>query len=303
MPGITQGAAFQPESSLAAQIATMQAAGAKAATTLTVAAQADSAADFQSSQITDDAAEAGSLRVQLKQAQESAKKLEDRKSIKEALKGKETARIKPIGKIKQSAGELNKRNPDLKPDTLELLWDKIQPGDTKEVILQKVLEVYSDPVQADGALEFLLNTTEGPLREAVQAAKNEHYNANRNVLEPPATEEGPVDTQQAALTLSNFEDIKKFLSDQPDSQALFNKLEQQAGNFKEQRPIITKILNRLGDQLKIKGDGIEKGELNALLKQIRFLQTHLGVYAFFRGRMSLIQNEIIRLNNAHRQSA
>lgn len=255
----------------------------------------------------DDSADAGSVRVLNKISQEATKKsLADRgKDIKKTADSGRSAQLNPVEKIKDAANQLSQNKPQLKAATLIRLRSKIKPGDTKEDVLRHVLEEFPDPADADDALQFLLDTTppDSELRAAIQDAKNDH-NATHSKEIKAAHEEAAAEAESGTgISFKTWEDIKKFMANQPDILATFTMLEQHAGNFKEQKVIVAKLLHQLGEVSKTKGQGIEHGELDTNMKQIRFLQTHLGVFTFFRGRMALMQGVINNLNKMNGQEA
>ena len=87
--------------------------------------------------------------------------------------GEKAARLLPIELIKDMAGQFQQRNSELRSNVLVLLREYIKPDDSAEDILKKVLEFYPDVSLADEALEFLLETTDGDLRERVLEAKEQ----------------------------------------------------------------------------------------------------------------------------------
>lgn len=221
------------------------------------------------------------------------KSLEAQKSrIKKMLKmGEQAERLLPLEQIKDKANQFQQRNPELKASVLTLLRERIKPGDTKEEILQKVLELYPDVSLADEALEFLLETTEGELARNVQEAKDElnkqhgrEINAGRN-MGLQAREAA----QKGLGTPSSLRDVYRDITGNPrDSTTLFQELSQLYA-FKELKKVVDFLLHSLGADMKAKGPSIARGQLHRLITETRSLQAILGVYRFFRLRMGLVE--------------
>lgn len=289
-----------PRTGLQASTAASSVAGLKAVGTTPGAEQVASPTSLDSQE---DAAEASGMRL----ADKILKTMANRgKDIKKAVTKEGGGYRKPAPEaIKDAANQLNQSKPQMKPATLIRLRSKIKSGDTKEDILRQVLVEFPDPADADDALQFLLDTTppDSELRAAIQDAKNDHDAAHSKEIKATREEASVAAESGTGISFKTWEDIKKFMADQPDILALFTMLEQNAGNFKEQKVIIAKLLHQLGEVSKAKGQGIEHGELDTNMKQIRFLQTHLGLFTFFRGRMALMQGVINNLNKMNGQEA
>lgn len=204
--------------------------------------------------------------------------------------GEKAQRMVPIEFIKDLAHQFQQRNSELKESVLLLLRDTIKPGDTKEDILQKLKQFYPDVSLADEALEFLLETTDGELHLAVQEAKKElnelsgrEIAAGRNIgtQAREAAEKG-------LGTPSNMRDLYRNITGNPrDSSTLFQELSRKYA-FKELKKVVDFLLHSLGADMKSKGPSIPHGQLHRLLTETRSLQAILGVYRFFRSRMSLM---------------
>ncbi len=205
--------------------------------------------------------------------------------------GEKAARLLPIELIKDMAGQFQQRNSELRSNVLVLLREYIKPDDSAEDILKKVLEFYPDVSLADEALEFLLETTDGDLRERVLEAKEQlnkdharEIIAGRNI--------GPVvrETSEKGLdTTSNLRDLYRDVTGNPrDSNTMFEELSQKYP-FKELKKVIDFLLHSLGSDMKSQGPSIPRGMLHRLFTETRSLQAILGVYRFFRGRMHLME--------------
>lgn len=212
--------------------------------------------------------------------------------------GEKGQRLLPIERIKDTAQQFQKRNPELKSNVLTTLREQIKPDDTMEEILRKVQEFYPDASLADEALEFLLETTDGELARKVMEAKqtlNKEFGreiaAGKNVsnIARQASEKG-------IGTPTSLRDLYRDITGNPrDSTTLFEELAQKYA-FKDLKKVIDFMLHGLGADMKSKGPSIAKGMLHRLLAETRSLQAILGVYRFFRGRMRLMEKMFLQEN-------
>jgi type III secretion protein W len=205
--------------------------------------------------------------------------------------GEQKERLLPLEMIKDTAGQFQRRNPEMQASTLVALRQAIKPGDTKEEILRKLREFYTDVSLADEALEFLLETTEGELALAVQEAMEE-FN-KQNAREIAAGRNIQMQARQAAEkglgTPTSLRDMYRDITGNPrDSTTLFEELSQKYA-FKDLKKVIDFLLHSLGSDMKAKGPSIPRGMLHRLITETRSLQAILGVYRFFRIRMNLVQ--------------
>jgi type III secretion protein W len=192
--------------------------------------------------------------------------------------------------MKEDAAKYEQKNPELKAKVLMLLREKIKPGDTEEDILKKLEEFYSDPSLADEALDFLLDTTEGELHQTVQKAKDmlnetkgREITAGRNI-----SEQARAAAEKGLGTPTSMRDMYRDITGNPrDAQTLFSELSQKYA-FKELTKVTNFLFHSLGADMKAKGASIPRGELSNLMAEVRTLQAIMGVYRFFKGRMSLM---------------
>jgi len=217
--------------------------------------------------------------------------------------GDKSARLLPIERIREFADQFQRRNPELRATTLSMLREYIKPGDTKEDILRKVREFYPDVSLADEALEFLLATTEGELARTVQEAR-EDFNAEFN-REIAAGRNINTQARQAAEkglgTPTSLRDMYRDITGNPrESSQLFEELANRYA-FKELKKVVDFLLHSLGADMKSMGPSIPRALLQRLFTETRSLQAILGVYRFFRGRMTLMtklfENEGLELPN------
>ncbi len=196
----------------------------------------------------------------------------------------------PVGAIKDSAEKFQGRNPELRSNVLISLREQIKPDDTVEDILRKLAEFYPDASLADEALEFLLETTDGDLKEKVQTAKDQ-LNADRG-REIAAGKNiatlARAGAEKGLGTATSLRDMYRDITGNPrDSPTLFEELSTKYA-FKDLKKVISFLLHSLGADMKSKGPSIPHGQLHRLLTETRSLQAILGVYRFFNGRMPLV---------------
>lgn len=206
--------------------------------------------------------------------------------------GDKAARLLPLELIKDMAGQFQHRNPELRSNVLVLLREYIKPDDTAEDILKKVLEFYPDVSLADEALEFLLETTEGELREqVVEAREILNRDSGREII--AGRNVGPVAREASDKGLdtpTNLRDLYRDVTGNPrDSNTMFEELSQKYA-FKELKKVIDYLLHSLGADMKSQGPSIPRGMLHRLFTETRSLQAILGVYRFFRNRMHLMES-------------
>lgn len=201
-----------------------------------------------------------------------------------------------IQKIEKISDEYSKKNPELQNRTLLLLRARITAADTKDEILHKVLELYSDFSLADEALDFLLETTHGNLAAEVRKAKEELNNtygreirAGKNIAQ-----QAREFSQQGLGSPTGLRNLYREVTGNPrDANTLFTELSTKF-NFDKMKTLIDFLLHSMGGDLKSKGPSIDRGELHRLLTEARKLQAILGIFYFFQSRMSLITSAFQR---------
>lgn len=242
---------------------------------------------------------AESLRQDLEEAVNplASRYLTKQKSIpdnKQRLKKAELAqlekRLAPIEEIKESASKFSKQNPELKPQILMLLLEKLKDAKTKEDVLTLLEQFYPDPTTADDVLRFLLETTVGDLKKIVEEAREEHLarhsreiKAGQNIAAEVAKYTG-----EGLGAPKSLRDMYRDITGNPrEPLSLFQELSDRF-QYKELRKVLAFLFHSLGADLKSQGPSIPPGLLSRLLAEVRSLQAILGVYQFFRNRMKLI---------------
>ena len=205
-------------------------------------------------------------------------------------KGEMLRKVLPERDVKEQAAKSEKRNPELRSQILILLLDKAKGCRDKEELLKLLEQFYPDPTLADEALDFLLATTLGDLKEIVKQAK-EALNANRG-REIQAGKNISEEVQRfVTLGLgapSKLRDLYRDITGNPrDPIALFLELGDRF-SYKEMRKVLAYLFHALGSDLKSQGPSILPGMLHALITEVRNLQAGLGVLNFFRNRMRLV---------------
>ncbi len=195
-----------------------------------------------------------------------------------------------VKRLEEVSEQFERKNQELHARTLLLLRARISIKDSRETILKKVLEIYSDYSLADDALDFLIETSEGELTNLVRQAKEDlntlygrEVRAGRNMAE-----QARAFSQQGLGSPTSLRDMYRDITGNPrDAQTLFQELSTNF-NYDKMKTVIDFILHSLGADLKAKGPSISRGELHRFMTEARSLQAILGVYRFFKTRMSLV---------------
>jgi type III secretion protein W len=187
------------------------------------------------------------------------------------------------------------KNPEVKGKTLQSLKEQISKFDTTEDVLQKILEAYPDPVNADAACEYLLLVLPDELKEKIFNARktlNERFarklRAGQNIFGQSlefADQLGP--PSQLRQLYSELTETT------PEPLDLFEELLKKF-TFEKMKDAISFWLNALGADLNSKGSSIQKGELKKLIDETRTLQAILGVYSFFASKQQELIVSLIR---------
>ena len=205
----------------------------------------------------------------------------------------ETAEPSAVKKINQKADEFSEGSGgELNKEILKMLRKFIKPGDRSSDILRKVLDFHKDPFLADQALDFLLETTSGELREEVQKAKEELNNrfdreirAGKNI----GALSRKFSSERSHLgTPTALRDLYRDITAHPrEPRGLFDELSKKF-NYNDLKSVIFFLMNAAGNDLRMKSS-MPHGELSAVLNNLRTQQMILGVYRFFFKRMNLVQ--------------
>jgi type III secretion protein W len=207
----------------------------------------------------------------------------------------EGKKIKQVEQADEAAARFQKKNEELQAKTLLILKSRLLATDTPEEVLRKVLETYPDHSLADEALDFLIETTSGPMQTVIRMAKEQlnalfgrEVRAGRNI----AAEAKSFSTQGLGSPHSLRDLYREITGNPREPIKLFEELTDLFA-YDKLKTAISFLLHALGADLKAKGPSISRLELKRLLDETRSLQGILGVFRFFQSRMRLIEREFV----------
>jgi type III secretion protein W len=231
-------------------------------------------------------------------SKQSHKKLENRKQVTKMSASGEKLDSLRAQQIEEKAENFERRNPELPAKTLKDIREQIKPDDTPDEILKKVKDHFGDVSLVDEVLEFLQETTEGALHQAVTQTREKH-NADNNREIRAGHNIGNVARETAKEGLDSPTALRNMYRDitgnPRETNALFEELAAKYA-FKDLKKAIGFLLHSLGADLKSSGPSCDPGLLYRLLTETRSLQAILGVYNFFNSRMRLV-NSLFSKNN------
>lgn len=218
------------------------------------------------------------------------------KEEEETKKTEESKQVVQVERLKAIAQKYAQKNPELLARSLLLLLSRIKSSDTKEEILQKILQLYPDHSLADEALDFLLESSRDPLATTLREAKKD-FNAQFGREIRAGRNMGARAREFSAQGLGNptgLRDLYREITGNPrDASTLFEELNAKF-TYEKMRTVLEFLLHSLGADLKAKGPSIDRRELHRLFTEARSMQAILGIYRFFKSRMLLIQNAFAR---------
>ncbi len=228
-----------------------------------------------------------------------AQKFRDFEKLKsDTQKGKEVEKPKEeklleVEAVEETASRFQKNNYEFQSKTLLILRSRILASDTPEEVLEKVLSFYPDASLADEALDFLIETADPEVLQALQQAKEKlHSTRGREIA--AGRNMGVMAREFAKEGLGSPTSLRDMYRDitgtQREPLRLFEELTEKFP-FAKLKPAIHFLLHSLGSDLKSKGPSIPRGELKRLIDETRSLQGILGVFRFFQSRMRLIQRQ------------
>ncbi|MBS0627593.1 MAG: type III secretion system gatekeeper subunit SctW, partial [Verrucomicrobia bacterium] len=192
--------------------------------------------------------------------------------------------------IEETAAQFQKKNPELLIKSLLYLRERITSSDSQKDILDKLQEAYPDPYLASDALDFLIETSTGEMREKLVEAKKQFMERyGKEVLAGKNIHLQAREFSKTGLgTPSGLRELYKDVTQNAREPAqLFSELTENY-TFEKMTTVIAFMLHSLGSDLKSKGPSISRGELARLLADTKSMQAILGVYRFFKSRMHLI---------------
>lgn len=205
--------------------------------------------------------------------------------------GEKPSQLLPVAALKDMAGQFQRRNPELRADTLVLLAQTIKPDDSKEELMRKIADFYPDLSLRDEAIEYLLEVTTGELSNKLREIKEElNQNFEREIV---AGRNIHIQAREAATkelgTPTSMREMYRDVTGNPrDAPTLFDELATKYG-YKELKKVVDFLLHSMGADMNSKGPSIERAELQRLFSEVRNMQAILGVYRFFNSRMKLTQ--------------
>jgi type III secretion protein W len=224
---------------------------------------------------------------------QSGRTLDDRQNNAKRLSRSDTQDTKPedesdvvqieVEQIEEVANYLENKEQINQQRSLRSIKDQITKFDSEEDIIQKVLENFQDPINAEAALEYLLRVVPDELKEKVANAQKtfrkrfeKKLKASKNILQESLEfeKEG----------LGDAKELRDFYSDlTQDSKPPLEMFEELLKKFtyEKMKTAINFWLHALGADLNKKGSSIEKGELHKLIQEAKSFQAILGVYRFF----------------------
>lgn len=218
--------------------------------------------------------------------------------MKERIVKEKTAETedKLIKQIEEISETYERRNPELRARTLQMLAAKIKGNESAEEMIETVMEIYPDHFLADEALDFLAQAKTGDAAKQLAEAKaqlNESFGreirAGRNI-----TEQALKFSQEGLGTPTGLRDLYRDITGNPrPANLLFDELANQF-SYEKMKPAIDFFLHSLGADLKSKGPSIGRAELHRLMSEGRNLMAILWVFRFFKGRMNLIDEAFQR---------
>ncbi len=194
--------------------------------------------------------------------------------------------------VEELAKKYHKQNSELLTRTLLILKSRIQPDDTIEDIMRKLLETYPDHSLADDALDFLkeassrekgLSTKLARAKEAFNNAYGREIRSGKNI-----NAQAKEFSSKGLGSPTGLRDLYRDITGNPrEALTLFDELIH-AFNYSQMKNVIDFILHSLGADMKAKGPSISKAELQRMFTETRTMQAFLGLFRFFQKRMKLI---------------
>lgn len=228
------------------------------------------------------------------QRHELSKNLENRKWTKETQTTSDTPIVEGLGEKKDEdlARQFQEKNPELPADRLMALKKKLSPHLSLDQLQQLVESFFSDPTLTDAAFDYLVHISPSPLKEQLIEAKRMFFQTHQREviggknITAAAREfvsQGLASSPSVLRTL--YADVTAVERPHND---LFDFLSQKY-SFSQLQPAIAFLLQCASYELKSEGPSIEKEKLLRLMQEVKDLESILGTYLFFEGRMDLMQ--------------
>lgn len=203
-----------------------------------------------------------------------------------------------VEESQEVSGYYENKSTEVKNKPLQNLKEQISKFDTEEDILQKVMDMYPDPIDAEAAFDFLIKVMPDDLKEKIYNAKSKFekrferaLKAGKNIFEEVEkfSKEGlaPPDELRQMYT--------QLTGDPKPTLELFEELLAKF-TFEKMKQAIKFWLSALGADLNSKGSSIEPGELSNLIKEAKSLQAILGLYSYFATKQRELILNLARKN-------
>lgn len=230
------------------------------------------------------------LRQRFKTLQELKNEESQRPTLQQPVAEKKVLSPKAID---EAAVRYQQNNEELKAKTLLILRSSITTGDSPAEVLNKLLRVYPDHSLADEALDFLIETADGPMEKTLKDAKEEFNRsfqreiaAGRNI-----GAQSREFSKEGLGSPSWLRDYYRDLTGTPrEPLKLFEEMTQMF-RYDKLKTAILFLLHALGADLRAKGSSIPRGELKRLIDEVRSLQGILGVFRFFQSRIRSMERQ------------
>jgi hypothetical protein len=211
--------------------------------------------------------------------------------------------LMPVEEIAEGF-ERERENPELKAGALIALRDQIKEGDSKEKIINTVMTFYKDALLALEALDFLLLSTSGPLKETVQAAKEAFIDTHQRELRAGRNIQQQVEEANKQGLGEPPSSLRKsyqdYTSKELDSVSLFQDLQKKYSSYEDIKVMLQFLLHSLGSDLKPPlGADLkplpssittnDRPKMQNLINETKICQSILHNYNFFNARMSVIK--------------
>lgn len=209
---------------------------------------------------------------------------------------KEKQKIAAVTKLDTASERFKRQNDELDKRLLLNLRANIQDTDSPEEILAKVLRSYHDPTLADDALDFLIETSDGELRENVITAKtilNERMGVEVRAGRNMTALARDYSTQELGSPTALRNMYRDLVTNPRDAPVLFEELSKEFP-YDKMKSVIEFLFRSVGADLKSKGPSISRAELHNLMSETRNMQAILGIYRFFKSRMKLVSSAFDR---------
>lgn len=209
---------------------------------------------------------------------------------------KEEEEIEVVEKVQEIAESYERKNPELQARTLLSLQARISRGDSPDEILRKLKQVYVDVALVDEAIDYLLETADADMQQALQLSKDELYRTSEREVRAGRNMgiQARNFSTQGLGSPTALRDLYRNLTANPrDAITLFQEL---STNYPldKMKVVIDFMLHSLGADVKAKGPSISREDLQRMMSETRNMQAILGVYRYFISRMNLISSSFDR---------